>query len=126
MIHLDTQVMILVYSFLSGIIFGLGFDIYRILFSKSRSKIIAFIKGCVYFLIIGIIVFSFLLYTQYAVLSFYTYFYIFLGIVFYLKLISKFMYSKVNKFIESIAASFKYIFKYILYIFLRGIRKKNY
>ena len=32
MINLDIQILILFYSFISGVIFGIGFDIYRVLF----------------------------------------------------------------------------------------------
>lgn len=125
MINLDVQVFILFYSFISGIICGVGFDIYRILFRSMNNKILGFIRDSSYFIIIGLIVFWFLLYTQYAILSVYTYFYVFLGLVFYLKVISKFVFPKVQKIIEFIGFIFRYMFRTIIYFLSRGIGKKN-
>lgn len=125
MINLDVQVFILFYSFISGIICGVGFDIYRILFRSMNNKILGFIRDSSYFIIIGLIVFWFLLYTQYAILSVYTYFYVFLGLVFYLKVISKFVFPKVQKIIEFIGFIFRYTFRTIIYFLSRGIGKKN-
>lgn len=125
MINLDVQVFILFYSFISGIICGVGFDIYRILFRSMNNKILGFIRDSSYFIIIGLIVFWFLLYTQYAILSVYTYFYVFLGLVFYLKVISKFVFPRVQKIIEFIGFIFRYMFRTIIYFLSRGIGKKN-
>ncbi|HJC99644.1 spore cortex biosynthesis protein YabQ [Candidatus Arthromitus sp. SFB-turkey] len=124
MINLGIQVLILLYSFLSGIVFGISFDVYRILVGNSKKNFFNFIKCSIFWIIIGIIVFCFLLYTQYAILSFYTYFYIFLGVVFYLKFISKNIFLKVKILINGILTVFRIIFKNMCYTFLRIFNKK--
>lgn len=125
MINLDIQVFILFYSFISGIICGIGFDVYRILFRSMNNKILGIIRDSAYFIVIGLIVFWFLLYTQYAILSVYTYFYIFLGVIFYLKVISRFIFPKVQKLIEIIGYILRYIVKNVAYMFSRLVCKKN-
>lgn len=127
MINLNEQILILIYSFLSGIIFGISFDVYKILMGNSK-KILAFIKCMLFWVIVGISVFCFLLYTQYAILSFYTYFYIFLGAFIYLKFISKFLFNRVKKLIFSIKSFLRVVFKNIFYLILKiftGKRSKS-
>ena len=97
---------------------------YRILVGNSKKNFFNFIKCSIFWIIIGIIVFCFLLYTQYAILSFYTYFYIFLGVVFYLKFISKNIFLKVKILINGILTVFRIIFKNMCYTFLRIFNKK--
>lgn len=110
MISLREQVLILLYSFFSGIIFGIGFDLYRVLIFKAKNVVINIISSIIFWTLIGIGVFLFLLYTQYAILSLYTYFYIFLGSIFYLKFISKLIFNRIINLIEN-------IFKFILRVF---------
>ena len=117
MINLNIQILILIYSFLSGIIFGFSFDIYRAIIWESQNKIIKFIKDAIFWVVVGIGVFCFLLYTQYAILSFYTYFYIFLGIIFYLKIISCFIFLKIKKAVYIFLSIFRIVFKNTFYIF---------
>lgn len=124
MINLGIQVLILLYSFLSGMVFGITFDLYRILIGNSKNNFFNFIKCSIFWIIMGVIVFYFLLYTQYAILSFYTYFYIFLGVIFYLKFISKNIFLKVKVLINSILTVFRVIFRNMCYVFLRIFNKK--
>ena len=119
MINLGIQVLILLYSFLSGIVFGISFDVYRILVGNSKKNFFNFIKCSIFWIIIGIIVFCFLLYTQYAILSFYTYFYIFLGSFIYLKFISKFLFNKAKNLIFNIRSFLRVVFKNIFYLILK-------
>lgn len=118
MINLNEQILILIYSFLSGIIFGISFDVYKIIMGNSK-KVLGFIKCTIFWIIVGIGVFWFLLYTQYAILSFYTYFYIFLGSFIYLKFISKFLFNKVKNLIFSIRSFLRVVFKNIFYLILK-------
>ncbi len=118
MINLNEQILILIYSFLSGIIFGISFDVYKIIMGNSK-KVLGFIKCTIFWIIVGIGVFWFLLYTQYAILSFYTYFYIFLGSFIYLKFISKFLFNKVKNLIFNIRSFLRVVFKNIFYLILK-------
>lgn len=117
MIDLNKQVLILIYSFCSGIIFGIGFDIYKSLINVKKNIVINFIKYSLYWVLLGIGVFYFLLYTQYAILSFYTYFYMFIGVIVYLKLISKGIFLKIKNILKKSYRFFKLLIKNILYAF---------
>ena len=85
MLTLKTQILVLLYSFISGILFGVIFDMYKIILGVFSSKVINLIKNILFWILIGLVMFWFLLYTQYAIISFYTCFYIFFGIIFYLR-----------------------------------------
>lgn len=126
MINLDIQISILFYSFMSGILFGIGFDIYKVLFKDIRYKILRIVIDSIYWIVMGVLVFTFLLNTQYAILSFYTYFYILFGVILYIKCISIFIYNKINKLINFILEIIVYIFKNFIYIISRIGNKKNY
>ncbi|BAK57199.1 spore cortex biosynthesis protein [Candidatus Arthromitus sp. SFB-mouse-Japan] len=126
MINLDIQILILFYSFISGVIFGIGFDIYRVLFRDVYYKVFRIIIDHIYWMVVGVLVFIFLLNTQYAILSFYTYFYILLGIIFYTKCISIFIYRIINNLVGFLLEIIRYIFKNLIYIISRVVNKKNY
>ncbi len=126
MINLDIQILILFYSFISGVIFGIGFDIYRVLFRDVYYKVFRIIIDHIYWMVVGVLVFIFLLNTQYAILSFYTYFYILLGIIFYTKCISIFIYRIINNLVGFLLEIIRYIFKNLIYIISRIVNKKNY
>lgn len=124
MISLNTQILILLYSFLSGIILGFGFDLYRMFILRSKNIFLNFINSGVFWVFIGVGIFYFLLNTQYAILSLYTYFYIFLGVVFYLKVISKIIFYKLRSFIYCILFMVRLIFKNVMYLFAKIFNKK--
>ena len=124
MIDLTKQVLIIVYSFLSGIIFGIGFDVYKELINKRKNNLINIIKYSIYWIILGVSVFWFLLYTQFAILSFYTYFYILLGIIIYKKFISKSIFLKIVKITNSIFTFLRLLARNILYVLLLIFKKK--
>ena len=126
MINLDIQILILFYSFISGVIFGIGFDIYRVLFRDVYYKVFRIIIDHIFWMVVGVLVFIFLLNTQYAILSFYTYFYILLGIIFYTKCISIFIYRIINNLVGFLLEIIRYIFKNLIYIISRVVNKKNY
>ena len=126
MINLDIQILILFYSFISGVIFGIGFDIYRVLFRDVYYKVFRIIIDHIYWMVVGVLVFIFLLNTQYAILSFYTYFYILLGIIFYTKCISIFIYRIINNLVGFLLEIIRYIFKNLIYIISRVVNKKYY
>ena len=119
MVSLNTQALILLYSFFSGIIFGISFDIYRSVFFKFKEGIVKFIRDILFWIFIGVFVFYFLLYTQYAIFTFYTYFYIFLGILFYFKFVSWFLFLKINAIILGIFYFFRIVFRNISYVFYK-------
>ena len=117
MIDLNVQVLILLYSLLSGLVFGCCFDIYRILFRIKDKNILELIMSIIFWVLVGIFIFYILLSTQYAVLSFYTYSYIFLGVLIYMKLISRIFYIILENILNFILFVTRVIFKNLWYIF---------
>lgn len=124
MISLSTQILILLYSFLSGIIFGFGFDLYKLFIFRTKNIFLNFISSGLFWIFIGVSIFYFLLNTQYAILSLYTYFYIFLGVVFYVKVISKIIFCKIREVFDFLLFSIRIIYKNLLYLFVRIFNKK--
>ncbi len=124
MIDLREQVLILIYSFLSGIILGFCFDIYKVLLIVINKKFIKFTLILTFWIFTGGAIFYFLLSTQHAVLSFYTYFYIFAGTVFYLRLISKINFNILSALVQFAIVYTRVMFRNIYYIFSKILVKK--
>ena len=106
-LSLDVQIDILVYSILSGILVGILFDLYNIIRGFKIPKIIIIIEDLLFWILAAIIVFTFLLYTNYAFLVPYVYIFMVLTVILYLKFISptvfrieKYIISKIAKFIR--------------------------
>lgn len=125
MLTLNTQVFVLLYSFFSGMLFGAMFDIYKIILGTFSSKLFSFLKDFLFWMLIGLLMFCFLLYTQYAIISFYTCFYIFFGIVFYLKVISRFLFPLLRNFMNKFLAIVRILFKNVFYFAFSIFGKKN-
>lgn len=87
-LKIDSQLNILIYSILSGILVGILFDLYNIIRGKKIPKIIIVVEDILFWILTAIIVFTFLLYNNYAFLGPYVYIFMIITIVFYLKLIS--------------------------------------
>lgn len=89
-IPLSQQVNLVLYSFLAGILTGLLFDIYRIIRGfNNPNKFFTFIEDTLFWTFSAIIIFMFLLYTNYAYVGIYVYMWIFVGIFIYLRFVSK-------------------------------------
>ena len=119
---LDVQIDIVVYSILSGILTGVLFDLYNIIRGIKIPKIIVVIEDILFWILSAIIVFAFLLYTNYAFLGPYVYIFMILTLIVYLKLISptvlkieRYLISKIGKFIRIIFKNLIYPIKIIYY-----------
>jgi spore cortex biosynthesis protein YabQ len=131
-ISLDEQIRLVVYSFLAGILTGLLFDIYRILRGFGNpNKILTFIEDTLFWIFTAIVVFVFLLYTNYAYIGMYVYMWIIIGIYIYLKAISRgflklqyFILDGITRFIRIIFKILFFPFEFIIY-FLRQKTKEN-
>lgn len=131
-ISLNEQIKLVVYSFLAGILTGLLFDIYRILRGFGNpNKILTFIEDTLFWIFTAIVVFVFLLYTNYAYIGMYVYMWIIIGIYVYLKAISrgflKLQYFILDGITRLIRITFKILFfpfEFIIY-FLRQKTKEN-
>lgn len=82
------QFNIILYSFLAGILIGGMFDLYRIIRGANVPKIVVIIEDILFWILAALVVFCFLLYTNYAFLGTYVYVFMFISLFIYLKLIS--------------------------------------
>lgn len=90
---LDTsfQIRLLLCSIAAGMITGILFDFYRIIRgSEHINKLFIFIEDALFWFLSAIIVFIFLLRTNYAYISSYVYVFIGLGIYLYMKFLSRY------------------------------------
>lgn len=90
---LNMQISLVIYSLIGGIITGILFDIYRGIRGLNSIKILTVIEDILFCILIALIVFTFLLYTNYAFLTPYVYIFIIIAILLYLKFISKYFYA---------------------------------
>jgi len=116
-IPLSMQFRIIMYSFMAGLMTGFIFDIYRIIRGRKVIKYIVFIEDLLFWILCSLVVFVFLLYTQFAVLSVYVYIYLIFGIIFYLWFFSKFFFKIEKKVIEFLWKFFRVLIKFLIYPF---------
>ncbi len=95
-LELEVQFNIVFYALISGLILGIFFDIYRIIRGKKEHKIIRMIQDILFWILSAFIIFTFLLYKNYAFLGTYVYLCMGIGLFIYLKLFSKLVY-KIEK-----------------------------
>ena len=91
LISIESQLNVLIYSIIAGMITGVLFDIYRMIRSfKNPNAILTFFCDIVFWVFSAFVIFIFLLYTNYAFMEVYIFLYIALGTYIYLKLLSRF------------------------------------
>lgn len=119
---LEVQFNIVLYSIFSGILTGILFDLYNIIRGVKVPKIIVFIEDILFWILTAIIVFAFLLYTNYAFLGPYVYIFMILTLIFHIKFISPkvlkvelYIINKISKFIRVILKTTIYPIKIIYY-----------
>ena len=114
-LDLDIQIDIIVYSIFSGILTGVLFDLYNIIRGFKIPKILIIIEDVLFWILTAIIVFTFLLYTNYAFLSPYVYIFMILTLIIYLKLISPFVIKMEKYIINRVIKFIRILFKNIIY-----------
>lgn len=128
-ISINQQFGLIVFSLISGIITGVLFDLYRLIRGFNNSnKIITFIEDTLFWIFTAVVVFIFLLYTNYAYIGMYLYMWIAIGIYLYMKLASRIFINSQYKLLKFLGKSFRIIINNILYPFqfiLYLIRRKN-
>ena len=113
----DIQFHIIIYSLLAGILTGTMFDLYRIIRGSNVNKIIIAIEDILFSILAALIVFSFLLYTNYAFLGPYVYMFMIISLAFYIKFISNVVIKIEKYFLNSLGKVFRVVFKHIIYPF---------
>ena len=116
-IPLSMQFRIIIYSFMAGLLTGFVFDLYRIIRGRKVIKYIILIEDLLFWILCSLVVFVFLLYTQFAVLSVYVYIYLIFGITFYLWFFSKSFLKAERKIIDFVIKSVRVLFKLLIYPF---------
>lgn len=106
---------IVMYALLAGLLTGVMFDLYRIIRGAKVPKIITFIEDILFWVLAAVIVFTFLLYTNYAFLGPYVYIFMIISLLFYLRFISNLIYKVEIKVIETVSRIVRVIFKTIAY-----------
>ena len=112
---LNMQINLVIYSLLGGLIAGLLFDIYRGIRGINSVKILTIIEDILFCILIALVVFTFLLYTNYAFLTPYVYILIISALLIYFRFISRYVYAGEMALAELLYKLIRIIFKNILY-----------
>ena len=80
LLNTEIQFSIIMYAILAGILTGAMFDLYRIIRGSNVNKVIIAIEDILFWILAAMIVFAFLLYTNYAFLGAYVYIFMILSL----------------------------------------------
>lgn len=114
---IEIQFDIIIYAFLSGILIGGMFDLYRIIRGGKVPRIIVFIEDILFWILVSMVVFTFLLYTNYAFMGFYVYLFMIIALFIYIKAISPIFIKLEVKILIFISKLIRIIFKNLIYPF---------
>lgn len=115
-VSLYLQAKFVIYSVLAGVLTGLLFDFYRVFRGfESVPKIFIIIEDILFWILVSIIVFIFLLYTNQALITGYIYVFIALGILFYIRFMSKYFTTVQYKLIITFTKLIRILVNFIFY-----------
>lgn len=112
---LNMQIDLVTCSILAGVITGVLFDIYRGIRGLNSIKILTIIEDILFWILTALIVFTFLLYANYAFLTPYVYVFISISILLYFKFISRYFYSSEKRVAKGLGKILRILFKNICY-----------
>ena len=115
LLEINMQFNIVIYSIIAGIITGILFDIYRIIRDLNSKREVAMIEDILFWILAGMIIFTFLLYTNYAFLTPYVYIFIIISLLFYFKFISQYFYNAEKIIVNGICRIIRVTIKNLLY-----------
>ncbi|WP_138203404.1 spore cortex biosynthesis protein YabQ [Haloimpatiens lingqiaonensis] len=110
-----SQLQLLLYNILAGVLTGVLFDVYRTIRGTCNNKIILFIQDILFWIFAAIVVFIFLFTTNYAYMGVQCYMYIAFGIFAYLKLFSRYFYKSINKINKAMGKIIRVTFNIFTY-----------
>ena len=127
---LDTNVQfsIILYALLAGILTGLMFDLYRIIRGSKVPKVVIVIEDTLFWVLAAMVIFAFLLYTNFAFLGPYVYIFMLISLALYMKFISNKCIDFELYVVNGVGKMFRIIFKNISYpfkIIFHNITGKN-
>lgn len=112
------QFVFLLCNFIAGIVAAGLFDLYRVVRNiKKVNRIFTFIQDIVFLTLCALIVFAFLLYTNEAFINIYVYVFMLLGIIFYVKVISRGYVKVVDIMITNLMKVTRIIVNFIIFVF---------
>ena len=116
---LDTNIQfrIILYALLAGILTGLMFDLYRIIRGSKVPKAIIVIEDILFWVLASMIIFAFLLYTNYAFLGVYVYAFMLISLGLHMKFVSNRCIRFELEVVNGVSKIFRIIFKNIIYPF---------
>lgn len=114
-LELKVQLNIIFYSVLAGILLGVMFDLYRIIRGNKVPKLISAIEDILFSIFAAIIIFLFLLYSNYAFLGFYIYVLIGISVSIYLFFISPKLIKVEMKFFNELGFCLRVLSKWLMY-----------
>lgn len=114
---LSMQFNLIFFSLLAGFITGVLFDFYRVIRGYNVNKFLVVIEDILFWCLCAIIVFTFLLYTNYALLGAYVYILMFIGIILYFLVLSPKLYNAERKSVSVMNRVLRISFKNISYLF---------
>lgn len=128
-IPLIMQARLVLYSIVAGILTGFLFDFYRTFRGfENIHKLLIIIEDILFWILAGILIFVFLLYTNQAVMGVYVYIWMGFGVYLYMKLVSKsfrkiqyILICNISKFFRIIINILIYPFRWLFYKF--GLKK---
>lgn len=126
-LNINYQISLFIFSLVAGIIIGVFFDLYRLIRGvNAPNNVITCIQDILFWLLTSILVFIFLLYTNYAYVSIYVYVLIFIGLYLYLRFFSKIILSIIYTISKSIYKILRIGFKNIMFcigLIMHGLKK---
>ncbi len=116
---LDTNIQfsIILYALLAGILTGLMFDLYRIIRGSKIPKAIIVVEDTLFWILAAMVIFTFLLYTNYAFLGVYVYAFMLISLGLYMKFVSNKCIRFELEVVNGVGKVFRVIFKNIIYPF---------
>lgn len=128
-ISISTQIRFIIVSIMAGMVTGVLFDFYRLIRGfKDLNKIVIFIEDTLFWVFAAIIVFIFLMYTNYAYMEMYVYVLLGIGVCLYLKFFSDLLIALHNRLFKVLGRAFRifiYIIIYPFQYFIYSIKRKN-
>lgn len=125
LLPLSLQFRIVIFSLAAGVLTGIFFDFYRIFRGMSVPKVITIIEDLLFWTLSSILVFIFLLYVNYAFLGIYVYFFILIGDIMYLKLVSPYFLKMENEIGRGMYKGVRVLFKNLAYGFKLAFLNRN-
>lgn len=117
-ISIAKQFQCFIFSIIAGIMTGLLFDIYKIIRGYGNiNKFISFFEDLLFWILAAIIVFIFLIITDYIYIGVYVYMLIAIGICIYIKLFSTEIVKILIKILKFTAKGFRILKNIIIYPF---------